>query len=240
MGIPDTRADSWPVADPVSWITERYEKFADDLRFAVENQRAFLARNPSLTAQLDDIEAEITYLLIREFRPASVVEIGCLHGWSTSWMLRALTDNGSGRLHSFDLVDTATRLVPPALSEGRWSFVRGDVRRHGARLPADISYLFVDAAHSARFARWYIRSVFPVLAPGTPVSVHDVFHRARPLPYTEGAVLLDWLRRAGRGYFTASPAHDRPAFERLHRLRAEIGIEAVRAGTRNPMLFFTA
>jgi predicted O-methyltransferase YrrM len=231
--------DPWPTADLVSWLTARYEEYAGELKSAANKQRALLVENPSLRAQLDDIEAEITYLLIREFRPAAVVEIGCLHGWSTSWILRALSDNGGGRLHSFDMNDTVTRMVPPALADGRWTFVGGDVRRHRARLPADIDYLFIDAAHSARFARWYIRNLFPVLAPGTPVSVHDVFHRSRPLPFTEGSVLLNWLRRDDHGYFTASPARARPVYERLRRLRAEIGIADIRAGTRNPMLFFT-
>jgi predicted O-methyltransferase YrrM len=33
-----------------------------------------------MKAQLDDIEAEITYLLLRHARPETVVEIGTFHG----------------------------------------------------------------------------------------------------------------------------------------------------------------
>lgn len=221
-------------------VEKLYEKYADDLRLAQKEQRALRESDPSMKAQLDDLESEITYLLLREHRPETVVEIGCLHGWSTSWILRALQDNGTGELRSYDIIENATRHVPPDLSSGRWQFVQGDVRERMSRLPADIQYLFIDAAHSGRFAKWYIADLLPRLESDTPVSVHDVFHGARPLPFTEGAVLLDWLRRTDRRYFTVSAAHARAINGRVLRLRAELGLsERVHTGKDNPMLFFT-
>ncbi|MDQ1024751.1 hypothetical protein QF035_002333 [Streptomyces umbrinus] len=41
----------------------------------------------------------------------------------------------------------------------------------------------------------------------TPVCVHDVFHGCRPLPITEGAVVLRWPAERENAYFTASRSH---------------------------------
>lgn len=220
-------------------INQLYEKYADDLRLARKEQRAIRENDRSMKAQLDDIEAEITYLRLREYQPKTVVEIGCLHGWSTTWILRALRDNEQGHLHSYDIKPDAPRHVSAELATGRWTFHQGDVRE--AELPAldSVGYLFLDAAHSGGFARWYLRELLPGLASGTPVSVHDVFHGARPLPLTEGSVLLRWLDEHGIDYFTASKARARTTFEQLNRLREQLGLtEPVHTGQDNPMLFF--
>jgi predicted O-methyltransferase YrrM len=190
-----------------------------------------------MKAQLDDVEAELTYLRVRECQPESVVEIGSLHGWSTTWILRALRDNGFGRLWTFDIVDGAWRHVPTDLAGGRWTFVPGDVRDTLNRV--DIDYLFIDAAHTARFARWYLAEVMPRLRPGTPVSVHDVFHRARPLPFTEGSVALKWLASRGIMPFTAAKAAAPGTFELIMQARARLGLtEPVHHGSANPMIYF--
>ena len=73
--------------------------------------------------------------------------------------------------------DNAVRNVPDELAGDRWTFVRGDVRQNLAALPADTGHLFVDAAHGARFARWYLAELFPRVPSGIPVSVHDVHAR---------------------------------------------------------------
>jgi predicted O-methyltransferase YrrM len=82
-------------------IIRLYRTYAADLDRVREKQRKLLAPPTSLKAQLDDPEAEITYLLLREDRPETVVEIGAFHGWSTTWILQALRDNGTGHLYSY-------------------------------------------------------------------------------------------------------------------------------------------
>lgn len=216
-----------------------YREFAGDLAVVGKAQREFVeATRGTMTPQLDDLEAEITYLLLRAHRPASVVEIGTLHGWSTSWILSALRDNGAGHLFSFDIVDNALSNVPHELAEGRWTFVRGDIRENLGEVPADTGHLFVDAAHSARFARWYLAELFPLVGAGTPVSVHDVFHFRVPLPLHEGRVVVRWLDERRAPYFTPSRARARAVFDELTALRAELGLEPVRGPGDNPMIFF--
>jgi len=216
-----------------------YTRYAEDLAAARHAQRDLLGR-ARLRPKLDDIEAELTYLLVRAHRPAVVAEIGTFHGWSTTWLLRALRDNGTGELHSYDLVDHARRSVPGELSAGRWTFHHGDVRASAVD-PAALDYLFVDAAHTAPFARWYTQALFGGVLPGTPVSVHDVYHRRRPGRFSEGRVVLDWLAARGLPHFTASSVAAPDRYAALVATKRALGLaEPVHQLGPNPMLFFRA
>ncbi|MFD9964933.1 class I SAM-dependent methyltransferase [Amycolatopsis sp. NPDC058986] len=222
----------------VDFVTELYRAHAADLKNVRVAQRTIIG-GPAMKAKLDDIEAELTYLLIRHFRPELVTEVGTFHGWSTTWILQALRDNGSGRLASYDLIDNAVRAVPPELAKDRWDFHHGDVRERDDDWAAKTDYLFIDAAHTASFARWYLANLLPAVPDGIPVSVHDVFHRRRPLPFTEGVEVLRWLDGRGIRYFTAAPARAREVYRRLTQVRTELGLtQPVHTGTDNPMLFF--
>ena len=210
-----------------------YREHAADLQAVIDELRDFPAPR-----QLDDVEAELTYLLLRHHRPATVMELGTFHGWSTNWLLRALRDNDRGQLHSFDRVDHVLRSVPAALAD-RWTFVPGDVRETLPKVPTDVGYLFVDADHGARFARWYLAELVPLMPAGTPVSVHDVLPGRRPRPWSEGSVVTAWLREQGIAEFTASRRSAPHVFAQLQAVRAELGITGARGTTRNPMIFFS-
>ncbi|HJQ66102.1 MAG TPA: class I SAM-dependent methyltransferase [Gemmatimonadales bacterium] len=190
--------------------------------------------------QVDDIEAEVTYLLVRDARPAVAVEIAPDRGWSTTWLLARLRDNGTGHLYSYDIFDHATKVVPEDLSRGRWTFTLGDVTQPPDRLPASIDFLFLDAAHSAPFARWYLSALLPRLRPGTPVAIHDIFLPAERLDlFGESVVVREWLQQRGMPYFTASPAAARDAFDLINTVKQELGLAApIMASQANPMLFF--
>ncbi|MGP3998627.1 class I SAM-dependent methyltransferase [Streptomyces sp. 8N706] len=221
-------------------ISTLYVKYENDLREVRDAQRNFLQeRGKSMKAQLDDLEAEITYLLLRELRPEVVVEIGTFYGWSTMWILSALRDNGTGHLHSFDIVDNVVRNVPEELSAQRWTFTKGNVREHLGRIPGKTDYLFIDADHGARFAHWYIDHVFPAVPAGTPTSVHDVFHGRRPKPLSEGSVIVKWLAEQGIEFFTPSAAKAPEVTAQLSVVKKDLGLdEPVRNSPDNPMIFF--
>jgi predicted O-methyltransferase YrrM len=224
----------------LGYIFELYKEFAGELAAVGKAQREYAeSMKSAMTPQLDDLEAEITYLLLRATRPASVMELGTFHGWSTTWILSALRDNGSGHLHSFDIIDNVVRNVPEDLAEGRWTFVKGDIKETLARVPADTGYLFVDAAHNGRFARWYLDNLFPRVPTGIPVSVHDVFHFRTTLPMHEGKVVVRWLGEKGVPFFTPSRARSRADYKALNALRDELGLAPIRGAGDNPMIFFT-
>lgn len=187
-----------------------------------------------LKPQLDDLEAETTYLLLREFRPQTVVEIAPDGGWSTSWQLAALRDNGCGRLYSYDLFDHCTRTVPRELADGRWTFSQGDITRQLQQLPPRIDYLFMDCDHSAQFARWYLRELFPRLSPGTPISIHDIF----PDSLGESQVVREWLAARRVPHFTTAPAVAPDVYAQLMEVKRELGLdEPIHSSRRNPMVF---
>jgi predicted O-methyltransferase YrrM len=220
-------------------VSGLYRTHAAELSAVIDEQRALRAAAPSMVPQLDDLEAEITYLLLRHVRPAHVMELGAFHGWSTTWILRALRDNGTGHLHSFDRVDHVRRSVPAELAQGRWTFHHGDVRERLADVPRDAGYLFVDAAHTASFARWYLAELFPLVPAGIPVSVHDVFHTPWALPLTEGGVVVRRLAARGTPWFTAARRRAPATHRALRAVRAELGVTGARGTTVNPMLWFT-
>ncbi|MEU1798720.1 class I SAM-dependent methyltransferase [Streptomyces californicus] len=225
----------------VQAVSELYVKYQDDLRAVRDQQRSFLQRRgTSMKAQLDDYEAEVTYLLLREYRPETVVEIGTFYGWSSMWILSALRDNGIGHLYSFDIVDHVVSNVPDDLSATRWTFTKGDVRETLGGIVGSVDYLFIDADHGARFGRWYVENVFPMVRPGTPTSVHDVFHGRRPKPISEGSVLMKWLAEHDKSFFTPSAAKAPEVIEHLSKVKEELRLSTpVRDSRHNPMVFFT-
>jgi predicted O-methyltransferase YrrM len=220
-------------------VCDLYREYAGDLAAVGRAQREFAEANrATLTPQLDDLEAEITYLLLRATKPAAVVELGTFHGWSTLWILSALRDNGSGHLHSFDMIDNVVRNVPDELAEGRWTFVRGDIAETVGQVPPAAQYLFVDAAHTGRFARWYLEHLFPLVPAGAIVSVHDVYHFRTTLPWHEGRVVVRWLAERGVPFFTPSRAKARRQFAALKAIRTELRLTPIRGDGDNPMIFF--
>ncbi len=269
---PPQNWSNFPMACSIdlTFVASLYRKYKDDLRAVKEAQKKFHvssgywnAKNPPvlrkasmslhraghylkygalLKPQLDDIEAEITYLRLRESKPLSVVEISPCGGWSTTWILRALRDNGQGHLYSFDLVDLATKNVPQDLSKDRWTFFQGDVTKNTDRLPDSIDYLFLDSDHSESFAKWYVENLIPRLKPLTPVSVHDIFHNSHPDGFSgEGTVIIEWLKEHQKDFFTASPAKAPKNYDSLLELRNQEGLsDSIHADHYNSMIFFEA
>lgn len=224
----------------LGYVTTLYREYAGELAAVGKTQREYAESiKATMTPQLDDLEAEITYLLLRATKPSAVVELGTFHGWSTSWVLSALRDNGSGHLYSFDKIDNVVRNAREDLTEGRWTFVQGDIRKTVDQVPADTGYLFVDAAHNGRFARWYLDNLFPRVPSAIPVSVHDVYHGRTTLPFTEGKAVVRWLDEKGVPFFTPSRAKARANFDALNALRDELGLVPVRGTGDNPMIYFT-
>ncbi len=234
-------------------VLKLYERYADDLKEVRRQQYWFKQRHDNplvrrlckwglrrsmLFPALDDVEAEITYMLIRDRRPNVILEMSPNGGWSTSWILSAVRDNANGgQLWSYDVHRASTRLVPRNLTRGRWHFMQGDARTTISDAP-DFDYLFIDSDHSEAFAAWYVGHVFPRLRPGTIVSVHDVFHS--PEPSEEGQVVIRWLTTKGLTFWTPSMYVGGDSAERITGVKRRLGVDYViqpRDG-HNPMLFF--
>lgn len=208
------------------------------LRFAARRAGRDWERGRFMNPQLDDIEAELTYLRIRALRPEVVVEVAPFRGWSTTWMLHALRDNDRGSLTSFDLVEDSRAFVPAELAD-RWRLVVGDVRTQLPAMPERIDYLFMDADHRASFAHWFLAELMPRVDGAG--SVHDVFHSADPSRSGgEAAVVVEWLQREGIPWMTPSRLAPEGEAQRIEEIRRRLGFhEPIHFGDHNSMVLFT-
>ncbi len=150
-------------------IWDMYGRYLEDVASLTaemaDHRRALI--DAGYSCDFSDRESELLYLLIRALQPATVVEISPCHGYSTNYILAALTHNGAGELHSYEIVDQihgkpAEKAIRdnqlPWLDQTRLHIHIGDATR--ADIP-DPDFLFLDSAHEAWFASWYFQSLVP-------------------------------------------------------------------------------
>lgn len=117
-----------------------------------------------------DVEGELLYMLVRETRPLNVFEISPDCGWSTNYLLAALSTNQAGKLHSFEIEPKKrgrpTRDVILSNQHDHWDTRRleihlGDAVHTTSQVRGAIQALLIDSCHESWFADWYTREVFP-------------------------------------------------------------------------------
>lgn len=110
------------------------------------------------------------YMVIRDTQPEIAYEISPNAGWSTNYILAALSANERGVLHSFELLPTLfgkpTEAVIRANQCIEWDQQRlvihvGDARETLPHVKETIDFLLLDSCHEGWFAEWYISEVFP-------------------------------------------------------------------------------
>ncbi|OGK09710.1 hypothetical protein A2767_07670 [Candidatus Roizmanbacteria bacterium RIFCSPHIGHO2_01_FULL_35_10] len=222
-------------------ILSLYKSHQNDLKHLRSQAKIHLKKN-KVNTMLDDLEAEITYLLLRNYKPKVTVEISPYEGWSTIWLLNALKNNGYGKLYSYDLVDTSQKFVPQKLAQDRWQFFKGDVKKLADKIPGSIDCLFIDSEHTRSFADWYIKNVFPRLKKNALVMIHDIFHYPEePWQFSEKPTILSWLKSQNINYITATPVTAKGIllYQNLIGLRESLNIrKKITDHNCNPMIFF--
>lgn len=170
--------------------------------------------------QFADAEGAILYCAVRELRPDVVFEISPASGWSTNHILAALTKNGTGVLHSFELATTEARLranIHPALDQSSLEVHIGDARETVPSVPGQIDVVLLDSAHEAWFAEWYLAEVLPRVR--GLVAIHDIVRADGGVKHEryydgEAYAVLEWLARSGVRAAPAFPLEARPPEER--------------------------
>lgn len=155
-------------------------------------------------ATFGDVEGEVMYLLIREARPTQVFEISPDCGWSTNYILAALTANQHGELHSFELEKRKhgrptdkiiTGNLLPELDRSRLQLHLGDAQDMTPTISGDIHFLLIDSCHDDWFANWYIANIFPRVR-GIAL-VQDIAFVDMMEPSTEADAFWKWAGESG-------------------------------------------
>src|SRR5262249_34042922 len=144
-----------------------------------------------------DRPPRLLYYCTRLARPEVVVETGVFDGFSSAFILKALRDNGGGRLCSVDLpartpVQASTDkmafdVLPPGAEPGwivpdalraRWQVRLGPSRALLEPWLAEletIDLFFHDSEHTDANMTWEYGAAWPRLAPGGLLVSDDVF-----------------------------------------------------------------
>jgi predicted O-methyltransferase YrrM len=215
LGVPRSEVDRW-----LHELRHRPDH-------AEESRRRFrqtVGRDPRDRVRVLGPINEMLYVMIRAARPEVVVETGVHYGFSSSYLLRALHDNGRGRLTSIDLpttdphgrvnvegrIDMSTVgsvaeigcAVPDRLRD-RWELILGPSEEHLPKLlrslPA-VDVFFHDSDHSRAVMLWEYRTAWPSVRPGgillsDDVDWNDAFDTFRS---ETGGTALKWFGRDGK------------------------------------------
>jgi predicted O-methyltransferase YrrM len=132
----------------------------------------------------DVVLARLCYAVVRQLKPACVVETGVCYGVTSAFILAALERNGKGTLHSIDLPPLGSdgdRFVGWAVTDGssksRWQLHRGV---SGKILPAllqrtgPVDVFIHDSLHTYRNMRLEFELVWPHMPPGGVLISDDI------------------------------------------------------------------
>ena len=178
-GRAELAPDHLHVVDVLSW----YRRYEGELRSLGQRMREVYHRMQRRGdgVAFGDVEGECLYLLIRDQKPDVIFEISPNAGWSTNYILAALTANRKGTLHSFELLTRYHGRPIEGVIRGNqhrdWDQARlalhiGDARETVPRVEGPIDFLLLDSCHEAWFASWYITTLFPRVS-GT-VFIQDI------------------------------------------------------------------
>lgn len=195
------RADEGSSQLPYLELYRKYREELSHLARLMRDQFHELERRGSGTA-FSDVEGEVLYMLLRETKPEVVFEISPWHGWSTNYILAALTENDHGALHSFELIGQVNgdpieqvirRNQHPAWDQERLTVHVGDARATTREIPGSIDFLLLDSCHDDWFADWYIENLFPRVN-GT-VFLQDIAFVDRLEPSSEARRVWEWMAK---------------------------------------------
>lgn len=193
----------------------------------------------SVDLMIDDIESELTYLLVREFKPENIIEFSPNTGVSTYILHLATLENNKGTINTYDIVDKCTKNFK-LFNMSNVYFHLGDVTNNFKQfISAD--YLFIDSLHTTEFGQKYINELLiPLtnLKRKIPISVHDVYHPVSfyhpVMPEDEGKVVTDFLSTNKIPFY--APHFD---VEKINIIRNKLQIPTIRQNSlANSMIYF--
>ena len=183
-------------------LLDLYKKYDKELRPLSRRLRTQYHRmhvDGCITA-ISDVEGELLYMLVREAQPELAFEISPAYGWSTNYMLAALTMNQKGTLHSFEINQrirgkAAEQVIRdnqhPDWDRSRLVVHIGDARKTVSDVAGPVGFLFLDSCHEDWFARWYIEALWPRIQ--GPVMLQDIAFADRLERSSEAGHVWAWF-----------------------------------------------
>lgn len=183
----------------LEWYENAYREYQEDIEYTHKMAAEYAARkvggSETVLDKCPDLlvrsEAETLYMLIRERKPAFVLEIGPDCGYTTFWILQALEDNEKGDLYSFDSDTQLKEFMSerdPVRGMHRLHFVLGDVERTIRTVVNQWDIVVINSPGDNAFAVWYTTELLPTLKPRTPVMVTNIYN---PLKIPEFAPCIN-------------------------------------------------
>jgi predicted O-methyltransferase YrrM len=154
-------------------------KFYSEMR----NRNEYLVNNKLGNVPIET-EAKFLYALCRALRPERVVETGPGTGISSSFVLKALQDNGKGEMWSIEagalriapLKLEFGQFIPPDLRE-RWHLLMGRSKDTLPSLLEDlrsVDLFFHDSDHEYENMMWEFETAWPFVRAGGLLAADDV------------------------------------------------------------------
>jgi predicted O-methyltransferase YrrM len=184
-------------------IIELYSRYGDELvRVAnLIQKQYFRMQAKGYGTTFGDVEGELLYLLIRHYKPSNLFEISPNAGYSTNYILAALTANGHGELHSFELQEHFNGIGTEDVIRGNlspeWDGSRlhvhiGDALKTVDRVEGSVDFCLLDSCHDQWFAEWYVNNLFPRVRGF--LFIQDIAFHDRLEPSSEASYVWKFLK----------------------------------------------
>jgi predicted O-methyltransferase YrrM len=119
-------------------------------------------------------DGQFLHVLVKLLKARRVLEIGTSNGYSALWLARALATT-NGQLTTIDIdpakVKQARANLQAAGLAGRVTLLEGDAHEVARKLAGPFDLVFIDAEKGGELA--YFQAVFPKVAPGGAIVVHN-------------------------------------------------------------------
>lgn len=150
-------------------------------------------------AEIGYFESQLAYVLVREYKPEVIFEIGPNCGFSTYPLALGIKNNGYGKMYSFEkdnsVIDILTKNLENAKLEDIVTIISGDYRFTSIDIVKSvekIDVLWIDNGHDFYTAKWYIANLFSHVK--QLVFVHDMTY-GTPNPFDEKHIVSEFLKK---------------------------------------------
>jgi predicted O-methyltransferase YrrM len=198
-----------PIACHAANLRAAFTPLADDLgaEWAAVEARVAPLQLEDRIAAVNPGDRRAIYELVRQLRPATVLEVGTWIGGSTTMLALALEKNGGGRITTVDIEDVnrpggpwkqaglacSPRAGLALLGLGPVTFEHSSSLAFLGGTPERYDFVFLDGAHEADVVYQEIAAASKLLNPGGVIALHDYFPGERPL-WADGVVIPGpWL-----------------------------------------------